>query len=115
MRVINPNNFVDQMRLHTGDYIEEEDYLSDAVYVWFYNQAGQSVLDGSILALESIINNIALSPEKWSIGDSSESRANVSVLNERLNALRLKKKGTKVPVVIRTDRQNWCDFDKAFK
>ena len=68
MRVIDPNNFVDQMRLNTGDYIEEEDYLSDAVYVWFYNQANQSVLDGSILALESIINNIALSPEKWTIG-----------------------------------------------
>lgn len=115
MRVIDPNNFVDQMRLNTGDYIEDEEYLSDAVYVWFYNQSGQSVLDGSILALESIINNIALSPERWVIGDSSESRASVETLTQRLQALQIKKKGTKVPVIIRSDRKNWCDFDKVFK
>ena len=115
MRVLNPENFVDQMRLNTGDFIEDEDYLSDAIYVWFYNQAGQSVLDGSILALESIINNIALSPEKWAIGDSSESRPTVAVLTDRLNALKLKKKGTKVPVLLKSDRTNWNDFNKAFK
>lgn len=115
MRVLDPNNFVSQMRLNTGDYIEGEDYLSDAIYVWFYNQANQSVLDGSILALESIINNIALSPETWKIGDTSESRPTVAALNERLQALKLKKKGTKVPVVLHSDRKNWCDFDKAFK
>lgn len=114
MRVLDPNNFVNQMRLNTGDYIEDEEYLSDAVYVWFYNQAGQSVLDGSILALESIINNIALSPEKWAIGDSSETRASIPVLTKRLQDLKNKKEGTVVPVLIRSDRKSWCDFNKAF-
>lgn len=114
MRVLDPNNFVSQMRLNTGDYIEGEDYLSDAIYVWFYNQANQSVLDGSILALESIINNIALSPETWKIGDTSESRPTVAVLTERLNSLKVKKKGSVVPLVMKSDRTNWNDFNKAF-
>lgn len=114
MRVLNPENFVDQMRLNTGDYIEEEDYLSDAIYVWYYTQTGNSVLDGSILALESIINNIALSPERWAIGDSSETRASVPVLTQRLNDLRTRKNNLIVPIVIKSDRKNWKDFDKAF-
>ena len=114
MRTLDPNNFVDQMRLHTGDYLEDEEYLDDAIYVFFYNQTGHSVIDGSILALESIINNIALSPSKWQIGDASESAPIVGTLVDRLTALKQKRKNAKVPVVISSDRKNWCDFDKAF-
>lgn len=114
MRVLNPANFVDQMRLMTGDFIEGEEYLSDALYVWFYTEAGNSVLDGAIQALESIINNIALSPDRWQIGDSSEWKPAVTALTDRLTALKQKKKGLKAPVIMKSDRTNWNDFNKAF-
>lgn len=112
--ILDPSNFISQMRLNTGDYIEDEPYLSDAVYVHFYREAGNSVIDGSILALESIINNIALSPQKWTIGDASETAPQVTILNDRLIALKERRTGAKVPMIINSDRKNWCDFNKVF-
>lgn len=111
---LDPSNFVDRMRLLTGDFIEDEPYLEDSIYVYFYGKNGNSELDGAIEALESIINNIALSPIKWQIGDASETNASVSVLQERLAQLRVSKRGLKVPVIVSTDRKTWCDFTKAF-
>lgn len=115
MRVINPENPVDQMRLNTGDYMEGDQYLTDAVYLWFYTQAGNNILEGSISALESIINNIALSPDRWTIGDSTEYKPTVAVLTQRLDALKVQRLKSAVPVVIGSDRKGWKDFDKAFK
>lgn len=111
---LDPSNFVDQMRLNTGDFIEDEPYLEDSIYVYFYGVAGNSVIDGSILALESIINNIALSPQRWQIGDASETGPLVEALTERLTSLRSRRTGAKVPVLLHSDRKSWCDFDKAF-
>ena len=111
---LDPSNFVDQMRLNTGDFIEDEPYLEDSIYVYFYNLAGNSVIDGSIMALESIINNIALSPQRWEIGDASETGPLITALNERLVSLKSRRSGAKVPVILRSDRKNWSDFDKAF-
>ena len=111
---LDPSNFVDQMRLNTGDFIEDEPYLEDSIYVYFYNLAGNSVIDGSIMALESIINNIALSPQRWEIGDASETGPLITALNERLVSLKSRRTGAKVPVILRSDRKNWSDFDKAF-
>ncbi|AXQ66436.1 MAG: hypothetical protein [Caudoviricetes sp.] len=111
---LDPNNFVAQMRLNTGDFQEDEYYLEDAVYVHFFRQAGNSVIEGSILALESIIANIALSPIKWTLGDSSETAPQVVQLNERLIALKKRKNNNTVPVLISSDRKSWCDFDKVF-
>lgn len=112
--VLDPNNFVSQMRLNTGDFLEDELYLEDAIYVHFYSQAGNSVIDGSILALEAIIANIALSPAKWTIGDASETAPRVVELNDRLVALKQRKSNNKVPLLLSSDRNSWCDFDKAF-
>lgn len=111
---LDPSNFVDQMRLNTGDFIENEPYLEDSIYVYFYNLAGNSVIDGSIMALESIINNIALSPQEWRIGEASERGPLITALTERLAALKVRRTGSKVPVILRSDRKNWSDFDKAF-
>ena len=114
MKNLDPNNFITQMRLNTGDYLEDEEYLSDAIYVHFYNESGHSVIEGSILALESIINNIALTPQKWSIGDASETAPLVENLTMRLNALKSRQNNNITPLVIKSDRNNWCDFDKVF-
>lgn len=111
---LDPSNFVDQMRLNTGDFIEDEPYLEDSIYVYFYELAGNSVIDGSIMALESIINNIALSPQRWQIGEASETGPLVTALTERLTALTERRKGAKVPVILKSDRKNWCDFNDAF-
>ena len=111
---LDPTNLVDQMRLLTGDYIEDEPYLNDDVYLWFYEQNGNSVLDGSIEALESIINNLALSPESWRVGDAWETRGSINALERRLDELKVKRKGTKVPVVFSSDRTNWSDFNELF-
>lgn len=112
---LNPNTIVGQMRLNTGDYIEDEPYLEDAVYVWLYEQNGNSVIEGSIAALESIINNIALSPASWRIDNVSESTQSIESLERRLTTLKLKRTTVKAPVVFSSDRKDWCDFDKAFK
>ena len=114
MKNLDPNNFITQMRLNTGDYLEDEEYLSDAIYVHFYNLGGSSVIEGSILALESIINNIALTPQKWSIGDASETAPLVENLTMRLDALKSRQNNNITPLVIKSDRNNWCDFDKVF-
>ena len=114
MIVLDPNNFVSQMRLNTGDFLEDELYLDDAVYVHFYNQAGNSVIDGSILALEAIIANIALTPLKWSIGEASETAPQITQLNDRLVALKQRKTNNKVPMILKSDRKKWCYFDKVF-
>lgn len=111
---LDPSNFVDQMRLNTGDFIEDEPYLEDSIYVYFYELAGNSVIDGSIMALESIINNIALSPQEWRIGEASERGPLITALTERLAALKVRRTGSKVPVILRSDRKNWCDFNDAF-
>ena len=111
---LDPNNIVDQMRLLTGDFIEDEPYLEDAIYLWFYEQNGNSVIDGAIEALESIINNIALSPASWEIGDASESRQTMASLETRLTSLKGKRKNKRLPVYVNTDRKNWDDFDKLF-
>lgn len=111
---LDPNNFVDQMRLNTGDFLEDELYLDDSVYVHFYSQAGNSVIDGSILALEAIIANIALTPLKWSIGDASETAPQITQLNDRLVALKQRKTNNKVPIILKSDRKTWCDFNKVF-
>jgi hypothetical protein len=111
---LNPNNLVDQMRLLTGDFIQDEFYLEDNVYLWFYQKNGNSILDGSIEALESIINYLSLTPESWSIGDQRETKQSLAGLERRLKGLQSKQGGIKAPVIIRSDRKNWNDFDNLF-
>lgn len=111
---LDPNSIVDQMRLLTGDYIEDEPYLNDDIYLWFYAQNNNSILDAAIEALESIINNIALSPQEWRIGESSEMNASVILLEARLVSLKNRKSNGKVPIAFRSDRKNWKDFDELF-
>lgn len=115
--MITPNTIVGQMRLMTGDFSTDasDPWLPDSVYTWFYAQANNSILDGSILALESIINNIALRPTSVTNADSSESYNNsVRTLSLRLHELRLKRTSSVVPVMIKSDRKNWKDFDDLF-
>ena len=114
---INTNSVVGRMRLLTGDFNNNEDdvWLADNLYTFFYQQANNSELDGAIAALESIINQIALRPTTVRNADASESyTGTVEMLSARLVELKQRKKSTMVPVVIRSDRKNWNDFNELF-
>lgn len=106
---------VGRMRLLTGDYYVDEPILTDDIYLYFYENNKNSELEGAIEALESIINNIALAPTKWRTGEVWEEAQNVAALERRLNDLKARKSGRVVPVIVRSDRTNWDDFDKVFK
>ena len=115
--MISPNSIVGQMRLMTGDYSNDasDTWLPDSIYTWFYAQAGNSILEGSILALESIINNIALRPTSVTNADSSEAyTGSVATLSKRLEELKEKRNKSLVPVLIKSDRRNWNDFNELF-
>lgn len=114
---INTNSVVGRMRLLTGDYNNNEDdvWMADNLYTFFYQQANNSELDGAIAALESIINQIALRPTTVRNADASESYSGtVEFLSARLADLKLRKKSSVVPVLIKSDRKNWNDFNELF-
>lgn len=114
MATLNPNTFIGQIRLKVGDTNKNDPYMDDSVYAWFYTQNGNSVIDASIAALESLINQIALNPTEWDVGDLGAKNAVVATLERRLSSLRSEKAKYKAPVVISSDRKNWNDFNKAF-
>jgi hypothetical protein len=112
---LDPNTIVGRMRLLTGDYDASSPYLSDEIYTYLYASNGNSEIDGAIEALESIINNIALSPTREITGDIEVWSASVAALQARLDSLKTRRKGNnKLPVVLVSDRKSWCDFEKAF-
>lgn len=107
----------EQVRLNIGDTDTEEQYLSDSVITFLLTENGNNVLDASIAALEAIINQIALQPSRWEIGDASETRASVEQLENRLQELinkRNAQKYTAIPIILNTDRKDWDDLDKIF-
>ncbi len=106
---------IQQMRLAVGDIDEGNQWLTDDVYEFYYEQNGNSIIDGSIEALETIINYISLSPSESSIGDVTEKMPLVNSLERRLESLKNKKYTTKTPIVVRTDRKNWDDLDELFR
>lgn len=113
----NPNTIHGQMRLLTGDFSSAGDdpWLSDDIYLWFYQQANNNILQGSIDALESIINQIALRPVSVTNADVKEVwTGTVAILQARLVALKGKRDNQAVPIVIKSDRKSWSDFDDLF-
>ncbi|QHJ81195.1 MAG: hypothetical protein [Bacteriophage sp.] len=113
----NPNTIHGQMRLLTGDFSSAGDdpWLSDDLYLWFYQQANNSILDGSIAALESIINQVALRPVSVTNADVKEVwTGTVAILQARLVSLKAQRQNSPVPIVIKSDRKNWNDFNDLF-
>ncbi|WP_168016591.1 hypothetical protein [Halomonas salinarum] len=107
----------EQVRLNIGDTDTDEQYLEDSVITFLLTENGNNVLDASIAALEVIINQVALQPSRWEIGDASETRASVEQLENRLQELinrRNAQKYTAIPIILNTDRKDWNDLDKIF-
>jgi len=110
-------NDIDQVRLYIGDTDPDEPYLNDDSIAFLLSEAGNDVLQASVDCLEVIINQIALLPSRWSIGDASETRATVEDLERRLQDLRIKvntRKNKAVPIILHSGRKDWCEFEKIF-
>lgn len=114
MATLNPNTFIGQIRLKVGDTNKDDPYMEDSIYAWFYAQNGNSVIDASIAALNSLINQIALNPTEWDVGEIGAKGALVNTLERRLTNLKSERAKNKAPVVIGSDRSNWNDFNKVF-
>lgn len=103
---------IEQVRLALGD--PDGEYLQDSVIQWLLTENGNSIHRASIEALESIINNLALSPMKEESGGYSVWRESLQALEKRLVSLKRKSKVPLVPMVFNSDRSNWQDFDSLF-
>lgn len=110
---LDPTKPVDRVKLLVGDFIADEPFLTDGVYLWLLSENANNELAAAIAALGHIINYIALSPTEWRIGDASETSASVTILEKRLADL-VRQQGKAAPILIQSDRSNWCDFDDAF-
>lgn len=108
----------EQVRLNIGDTNPDEPYLEDSVITFLLTENGNDVIEASIEALTAIINQIALQPDRWRIGDAEEYKASVDELEGRLQDLiskRNAKKYTAIPMILHTDRKDWNDINKIFE
>lgn len=110
---LDPTQPVDRVKLLVGDFIADEPFLTDAIYLYLLQENANDELATAIEALGRIINYIALSPTEWRIGEASETSASVTILEKRLADL-IRQQGKAAPILIHSDRRNWCDFDDAF-
>jgi hypothetical protein len=105
---------IEQVRLNTGD--TDGEYLQDDVIEWLLEQSGNSVGEASIEALETIINQLVLNPQREKSGGYEAWGQNIQALERRLVSLK-KRKNTKrpVPMVIGVGgRTSWKDIDSIY-
>lgn len=110
---LDPTQPIDRVKLLVGDFIADEPFLNDGIYLWLLAENANDELATAIAALGHIINYIALSPTEWKIGEASETSASVVILERRLADLQ-RQQGKAAPILIHSDRRDWCDFDDAF-
>lgn len=108
---------ITRVRLTVGDISEDWPILEDSVYEYLLLSNNSDEHVAAIEALENIINFYALNPTNETFGDISGSQFNIKVMERRLTNLKLSngKVGVQpVPILLKTDRKNWNDFDKIF-
>lgn len=110
---------VQRIRLSIGDISEELPILADEVYEYLLYENGSDEQATAIAALENIINYFSLNPTDEVFGDISGKRFDVRLMESRLNELRTKttkdKSGvSRIPMMLRSDRKGWDDFNKLF-
>lgn len=115
---------VNEIRLLVGDTSQDLPYLADETYEWILDMYGGSnyLLNSACEALEMIINQIALSPQSVKTEEITEIGPLVSALEGRLVSLKAKRDaaaaqygfGKTFPMMIKSDRKNWNDFDELF-
>lgn len=116
---------VKQIRLMVGDTSQDLPYLDDDTYEWILTSTpsgGNFLLNSAVEALEMIINQIALSPQSVKTEEITEIGPLVAALEVRLNSLKSRRDaanstigfGKPFPMMIKSDRKGWNDFDELF-
>lgn len=106
---------IQKVRFMVGDTDLDNEWFPDETYQFLLKENSGDTTKAAIEALEALINQIALSPNHVRIGDVEEWGVSVETLERRLIALKLKGSKRKgVPIVMRSDRQNWDDVNSIF-
>lgn len=103
-----------RVRLLCGD-IGDQPILDDNIYE-FQILKFNDELDAAIECLENIISYLTLNPQEEKIGNVTYSNYDVKEFENRRKDLINKKVNQgkfigEIPVVVRSDRKNWNDFD----
>lgn len=111
---------VSQVRLMIGDTDTTEPFLEDEQIQFFLEQNQGHTLKAAIESLASIIAAIALSPSSLKVGAITEEAPEVEDLENRLVYLQTKLANGggvgrgKLPLIVKSDRKDWKDFDSLF-
>jgi len=110
---------ISRVRLTVGDIAEDFPILDDSVYEYLLYKNSENELETAIEALENIINYYSLNPEDETFGNVEGGGYNPQQMEKRLKALKRKRyedgsKTEKIPMIIKSDRGSWNDFNKLF-
>ena len=114
----NPNKLttdpIQRVRLLTGD-ISDFPILEDGIYEFQIFQTDTEE-KAALECLDNIINFIVLNPATVSLGDATSSAYDLKAFEDRRTALLKRisadiKGNDKAPIIIKTDRKDWTDFD----
>ncbi|WP_457808978.1 hypothetical protein [Kushneria sp. EE4] len=103
---------VKQMRFLVGDTDTESPLIPDDTYLYLFDQYG-SVQVAAAEALESLINELSLSPKREKAGGYEVERHDIDTLERRLTSLK-RKRNRVAPMIVHSDRESWDDFDSIF-
>ena len=118
-----PNDLVSspvaRIRLLTGD-IQEQPLLEDGVYEYLYLSGGNDETKAALEALETIINMLVMNPQDGGTGSykaTNSSLRNFQSIYDRLKLKSLQDASgvNKIPMIARSDRNNWDDINGIFQ
>lgn len=103
---------IQRVRLMVGDIRVDDPILEDSVYTYLLMKNGNSEIDTAIEALETIITVLTVNPQDEKIGDVEFRITTLEEMSNRLVYIKGQKENAQnVPIIVRTDRKNWNDFD----
>lgn len=105
---------IQRLRLTTGD-ISEFPILEDGVYEFQLFQSATED-EAALVCLENIINFVTLNPTQVTLGDAKAIVYDLNAFESRYEALKFKIEAgatgsPKTPIIIKSDRKDWSDFD----
>lgn len=107
---------IQQLRLIVGDVSVDYPFLDDNTYSWLL-ETYPTQNSAAVEALEMIINQIALSPHSIKTDAVTEIGPLVHNLEARLKSLKAKQQvsSTGFPILVKSDRKGWDDFNTLFQ
>lgn len=118
----NPNALatspIQRVRLLVGDVLDFP-LLEDSVYQYLILKNDSVEIDAAIEACENIINMLVFNPTDEDIGQVGQKTRSVSDFRNILQNLKDQKfldanKTKRIPMMVRSDRKDWSDFDKLY-